>query len=149
MNKHPISVWSMGGTPSGDVTGRPSPADVESWGASWTAASDDYLVGLAARQIDPTTNAIAALIESQRRLKGAIAVFEDSARASSRTLLDAQTKLLTSIDAFSDCSSQQTAEMIKLTDRLRVLTWVLVGFGALQIAIGILQIVLMLRTGGA
>jgi hypothetical protein len=140
MEKHPHSVWTLGGLPQG-YTGVPSPADLESWGKTWAAASDDYLIGLAARVYgDAAPAAVPALIESQRRLKLSIAAFEQSARQSAHTLNDMQRSVLTAIDAASDAADKQTAEVINLTRSTWFLTWVLV-------AVGILQILLMFWKG--
>jgi hypothetical protein len=69
--------------------------------------------------------------EAQTGLRGQAAVVESTRR------------LRVVIEASGDCASQQTAEVIKLTDALKTLTWVL-------IAIGVLQLVLMLwPKGGA
>lgn len=95
MDKHPLSAWTQGGIPASDV-GVPAPADLESWGASWTAATDDYLVGLAARQYGTaaTANAMPALIESQRRLRRAIEAFDATASAQSEKLIALTNKLV-------------------------------------------------------
>ena len=132
MERHPHSVWTLGGLPQG-YTGVPSPADLESWGATWREASDEYLIGLGARQYGvDSAPAIPAQIESQRRLKLAIVAFEESSQANAHRLIEAESKLLTAIDAASDAADKQTAEVIRLTNSLRVLTVVLVIIGVLQ-----------------
>ena len=75
MAKHPLSVWSMQGTPDAGRT--PAPADVESWGLTWKEASYEYLIGVAARAFGTNSETVAApaFIESQRRLRLAIDEF--------------------------------------------------------------------------
>lgn len=50
-----------------------------------------------------------------------------------RRSVEAQNALQQATLAASDCAASQTATVIRLTDTLRVLTWVLVGFGAVQL----------------
>jgi hypothetical protein len=140
MKEHPFSVWTLGGIPSG-AHGVPSPTDLESWGATWSGASHEYLIGVAARAYGQNSETVSmpALIESQRRLADAIAVFEESARTRTQTLLEAQGRLLAAVDAFSDCTTSQNAQMIKLTHALRVLTVVLIGLGIIQIVLMVWQ----------
>jgi hypothetical protein len=44
-----------------------------------------------------------------------------------------QKDLMTAIDASSDCASEQTAEVIRLTRSLNMFTWVLVAVGLIQL----------------
>jgi hypothetical protein len=136
MKDHPHSIWTLGGIPGGD-TGRPSPADLESWGASWHGASDQYLIGVAARAFgqNSETASMPAFIESQRRLRDAIATFEASARAASETLATAQSRLLAAVDASSDCTAAQNAQMIRLTNALMIYTIVLAAIGVVQLGL--------------
>ena len=136
MREHPFSVWALGGIPGGEQ-GTPSPTDLESWGKTWSGASYEYLIGVSARAYSQNSETVAmpAMIESQRRLTDAIAVFEKSARDSSQTLLNVQSRLLVAIQASSDCAATQTDEVIKLTRALKVYTIVLALIGVVQIGL--------------
>lgn len=115
MKEHPRSVWSGGGIPSGDAVGRPTPSDVEAWGATWKEATDEWLIGFAARQhgVDAAT-AMPALIESQRRLKGAIEVFNRQ-------------------------SGEQTQTVIALTKKVERLTFVITLLTSAAVIFGLIQ----------
>lgn len=142
MKEHPHSIWTLGGIPQ-KYQGLPSPADLESWGTTWKAASDDYLIGVAARQYGTdTAAALPAMIESQRRLRTAIDTFDERSNASAQRLVDVEERLLKTIETFNTEADKQTSKIIRLTVRIEWLTWVLV-------AIGVIQIVLMLAKGDA
>src|SRR5262249_2942737 len=70
MAKHPYSLWAQSGVPSEDTSGTPAPADIETWGKTWSDASYEYLIGVAARADKPNaeTASMPAFIESQRRV---------------------------------------------------------------------------------
>lgn len=113
MKKHPHS-------PLRDVRGEhfPTVEALEQRGATWEDASDQYLIGFVMESWGTdAANQTSAVMEMQRRL---VAATRDS----------------------GDCSARQTAEVIKLTNSLKALTWVLVGVGVIQIA-------LMIWKGGA
>src|SRR5579872_4957763 len=114
MGEHPFSVWTLREIPGGDPNGVPAPADIESWGATWKAASYEYLVGVAARAFahNSDTATMAALIESQRRLTAGIDHFEASTR-------DLQTQLLTAIRASSDSADKFAVQAQKLNTSIR------------------------------
>lgn len=135
MREHPYSIWTLGGIPQ-KYQGVPSPADLESWGATWKAASDDYLIGVAARQYGTdTAAALPAMIESQRRFRAAIATFDERSNAAAQRLVDVQERLLTTIETFNAAADKQTSKIIRLTVRIEWLTWVLVTIGVIQIAL--------------
>lgn len=113
------------------MSGVPSPADLESWGATWKAASDEYLIGLAARQYGvDTAAALPAMIESQRRLRTEISEFNSAA-----------TSQVTELIRLSKDAGRQAQTMIYLT-------W---AIAALTVVLGIIagvQLWAMLKGGG-
>ena len=78
----------------------------------------DYVVGR-----DPGPRE-AASMEMQRR---AMAVQRES-----NTI---QKELIAAIESSGDCASVQTAEVIRLTNTLKTLTYVLIGLGVVQTAL--------------
>jgi hypothetical protein len=108
----------LGGIPAG-VGDRPAAADLESWGATWNAASYEYLIGVSARAYgqNAETASMPAFIESQRRLTVAISAFEKSTTAA--------------INEFNRASTTQISELVRLsknTERLtKILIWVTVA----------------------
>jgi hypothetical protein len=128
MKEHPHSVWTLGGIPGGNL-GVPSPADLESWGATWKGVSDEYLIGVAARQHGgDITVSMPALIESQRRLKGAIASFDESmekhSEALARSVEDSSRQTARLVDLTQETSAQ-TERVIELTRVMKRLTVVI------------------------
>lgn len=115
MDKHPHSVWSLGGIPSGENR-VPAAADVESWGTTWREATDEYLTGVAARAYGQLaeTAASPALIESQRRLTESIKTFNSAATAQVAELVTLSTE-----------AGRQATTMIRLTWAIIALTVVL------------------------
>jgi len=90
MRVHPFCVWTLGGIPAGEGS-RPSATDIESWVETWHKASDEYLIGVAARahgQNSETAN-MPALIESHRRFRIALASFEETSRKYSESVVQA------------------------------------------------------------
>lgn len=125
MREHPYSIWSLGGLPSRDAGGTPAPPDVESWGATWRAATPDYLVGVAARQTPQGAVAIAALIESQRRLDHSIVAFDQDTRAHAEALkasVEETGRHTSRLVELTQQTSAQTDEIIELTRVMKRLT---------------------------
>jgi hypothetical protein len=58
---------------------------------------------------------------------------------------EVQRRLINEMHSAASGATAQTEQVIKLTNALKWLTWVLVGFGGVQVVIGVVQIVLMLR----
>src|SRR5579864_6046452 len=94
MREHPHSVWTLGGIPAG-AHERPAAGDIETWGRTWAAATDDYLIGVSARAYgtNAETAAMPAFIESQRRLRGAIGSFEAESRTAVQNLIETEQRL--------------------------------------------------------
>lgn len=120
MKEHPHSIWTLG--LGGESGGTPAPADLESWGATWKAASDDYLIGLAAKQNDAASMAMPALIESERRLRAEIAAFNAAATAQVSELV-----------TLSKEAGRQADRVIRLTWWIAALTVILGVIALLQL----------------
>ena len=98
--------------------GLPSMATLEEHGRSWSEVKPEYLIGFVGQSEGPNAaNQTPAVMEMQRRL-------------------------VVAIEASGDCAARQTTEVIRLTNTLRILTWVLIG-------IGTIQILMMVWKGGA
>jgi hypothetical protein len=52
-----------------------------------------------------------------------------------RAARERQQQMIIAIDSSGDCAAAQTAEVIKLTKTLKILTWALVGVGVVQIGL--------------
>lgn len=124
MNQHPFSVWTLGGIPAGESGTKPSPGDLESWGTTWRQASDEYLIGVAARAYgqNSETAAMPAFIESQRRLRIEIAKFNEAATAQIAQLV-----------GLSESAGRQADKMIRLTWWIGALTVILGFIACLQL----------------
>jgi hypothetical protein len=100
-------------------------AETEAEGRKWENERDEYLVGFVRTRVNEKQQNIALAELHSRVIKG------------QRQNSAIQEKLIVSIDAASDCAAMQTANVITLTNTLRLLTWVLV-------AVGVVQVLLML-----
>lgn len=126
MREHPHSVWTLGGIPGGEGGGRPSPADIESWGRTWQQipVSDEYLIGVAARAYgaNSETASMPSLIESQRRLRVEIAQFNAAATAQ-----------VTELVSLTKAAGKQTDKVVRLTEWIIALTVILGVIALLQL----------------
>jgi hypothetical protein len=66
---------------------------------------------------------------------------EAAATEMQRRVIESSKQLLTAIQASGDYAATQTAEVIELTKALKRLTWVLVGFGFIQIALMVWDVI--------
>ena len=133
MREHPKSVWTGGGVPS-KMMGVPPPPALEEWGETWRDASDDYLIGLAARVYgNEAAAAMPALIESNRRLRTAIASFEERSMASDQQLIGAEQQLLNTIERFNTQADRQATRMMWLTIAMFLLAAVQTGATIAQV----------------
>jgi hypothetical protein len=57
----------------------------------------------------------------------------------SAPIAEMQRRLIIAIQSSGDCASAQTAEVIKLTNALKVLTYALIAIGAIQIGLMLLK----------
>jgi len=63
-----------------------------------------------------------------------------------RRVIESVRQLTAATQAAGDCAATQNAQMIKLTTAIRVLTWVLIAVGVMQIALMVWSV---LQKGGA
>jgi hypothetical protein len=96
--------------------------NAEDAGRRWENVSIPALVGSSTNGNPETRSAVSA--EMQRRLMVA-----------QRESNEIQKRLITAIESSGDCASEQTEQVIRLTNSLKVLTWVLVGVGVVQVAL--------------
>jgi hypothetical protein len=107
---------------------------IQAEGRWWAQFSETELIGLVAWHGEDRVREAAA---AEIRRRGIVA---DAEHASKLITFAEETskqtdQLIVATDASSDCANQQNEQMIKLTDATRLLTWVLVAVGVVQIAL--------------
>ena len=95
-------------------------ASVEKFGKTWTSMSEEYLVGYVASFGGTDAGSqMPAVQEMQLRT------------------LKATHELTTAVRASGDCTAEQNAQMVRLTESIRMLTMVVIMIGLVQVGLAI------------